>query len=48
MEDYYENIKEDQGIEINYALLESDRDFDAAFKQMRPNYTGSFSEYLRK
>ena len=49
MEDYYENIKQDQGIEINYALLESDRDFDNAFKQMRPNcMEKSFSEYLRK
>ena len=36
MEEYYESIKQDQGIEINYAILESDRDFDAAFKQMRP------------
>ena len=49
MEDYYENIKQDQGIEINYALLESDRDFDATFKQLRPDcLEKSFSEYLKK
>ena len=49
MEEYYENIKQDQGIEINYALLESDREFDNAFKIMRPDCTeGSFSEYLKK
>ena len=49
MNDYYEKKKKEQGIEINYALLETDKEFEAAFKQMRPNcMERNFSEYLKK
>ena len=49
MNEYYEKKKKEQGIEINYALLETDKDFEAAFKQMRPNcMERNFSEYLKK
>ena len=49
MENYYQSIKEEQNIQINYALGETDKEFDAAFKQMRPDcLEKSFSEYLKK
>ena len=37
MEDYYKTMKEEQGIEVNYALNDEDPEFDAMFRIVRPN-----------
>ena len=47
MEDYYKNMKEEQGIEINYALHDEDPEFDAMLRIVRPKAKQkTFSQFL--
>ena len=47
MEDYYKKMKEEQGIEINYALCEEDPEFDSMLRILRPAAKQkTFSQFL--
>ena len=48
MEDYYSNMKMEQGIDINYAVYDEDPAFDAMMKTLRPNTSAkTFEEFLK-
>lgn len=47
MDQYYTHMKEDIGIDPNYAPSEDDPDLDKVLKNLKPNSTASnFREFL--
>jgi len=49
MNEYYKNMKEEMGIDPNYAVEDNDPQLDIVLKKLRPNTTATnFREFMTK
>jgi|LauGreDrversion4_2_1035121.scaffolds.fasta_scaffold2093814_1 hypothetical protein len=48
MDNFYEQMKCDIGVDPDYAIDHDDPELDSAIKKLRPDCTVSFRQYIKK